>query len=144
MLVPAEVIRRAERFKSSIAITPLPDACHLHRDTERSAPAIPEPEGNTTSQHPISGLDKHLPSTKGCWKMETEGFAAGVWRRTRFSQQRFLCPFFPTHPQPLLPHVFQPGLQQPASLQGKYTLMGCSPHSAWLKPFGIVKPTSAN
>lgn len=95
MLVPAEVIRRAERFKSSIAITPLPDACHWHRDTERSAPAIPEPEGNTTSQHPISGLDKHLPSTKGCWKMETEGFAAGVWKRTRFSHSEVPLPIFP-------------------------------------------------
>lgn len=29
------VIRRAERFKSSTAITPLPDVCHLHGDTAR-------------------------------------------------------------------------------------------------------------
>lgn len=131
------VIRRAERFKSSIAITPLPDVCHLHGDTEPQH--VPEPEGNMASQHPISSLDKHLPSTKGCWKVEIEALAAGVWKRTQFSQQRSFCSFFPTHTQPSLSHILQS-----ASLQEKSGLMGCSPHSAWLEPLGILKPTSAN
>lgn len=119
------VIRRVERFKSSIAITPLPDACHLHGDTEPRH--IPEPEGNTASQHPISSLDKHLPSTKGCWKVETEGLAAGVWKRTQFSQQRSFCLFFPIHAQPPLPHVLQSagkvqlyGMFSPLSLAGTF------------------------
>lgn len=64
MLMPAEVIRRAERFKSSIAITPLPDACHLHGDTGCSTPAHPRARGEHDT--PGSGLDKHLPSAKVC------------------------------------------------------------------------------
>lgn len=64
MLMPAEVIRRAERFKSSIAITPPPDACHLHGDMGCST--LARPRAREERDAPISGLDKHLPSTKSC------------------------------------------------------------------------------
>lgn len=64
----------SEELKGSSLPLPSPP-CHLHGDAQPWH--MPEPEGSTASQHPTSSLDKQLPSTKGCWKLQIEGFAAG-------------------------------------------------------------------
>lgn len=72
MLMPAEVIKRAERFKSSIAITPPLDTCHLHGDTGCSTLACRRARGECDT--PIGGtaLQKEL------LKDRKEGFPAGL------------------------------------------------------------------
>lgn len=95
MLMPAEVIRRAERFKYSIAITPLPDACHLRRVTRGAQPChIPEPEGNTRAL--AAALANPCPLQRAA-ERQRQGPSCWGCRRTCFSQQRFFHPCLPIH-----------------------------------------------
>lgn len=136
------VIRRAERFKSSIAITPLTliRRLPLARRHRALSPSSSQSQRGTWHPHiPPAALTKPALH-KGLLQAGIEGFAAGLWRRTQFSQQRFFCLFFP-HPST---SASAPCPLTTCIPPGKFQPYGCSPHSARQEPLGTGKPTSAN
>ena len=147
MLMPAEVIRRAERFKSSTAITPhrqTPATCTETRGVQPRH--IAEPEG---TRQPRQRPWQTPARRKGLLKDKTMGFPPGVWRRTRFSLQRFFCPFLPTHLTTTTASALRPSTWPlticvlPGDVPaGKSSLMGGSPRSARAQPFRTLSPRS--
>lgn len=117
---------------------PLPPAPARHLPLARGA----QPWSQRGTRHPSSGLDKHLPSTKRCWKTKRRISLLGSGGGHSLASKDSSSHFSPLTQHLILPYVLQLGLQRPVSfhkshLQGKFCLMGSSP-----QPFGTSNTIS--
>lgn len=86
MLMPAEVIRRAERFKSSIAMAPQPPATCMRHGV--LIPSTSQTQGGT--RHLWQRPWQALTLCEELLKDKNKGVSAGIGRRAWFSQQFLL------------------------------------------------------